>query len=298
MTAPHADNRAVAERLREAAALLKAQDASPYRSNAYRAAADAVERCPRDVGAIFAAEGVRGLDAIPKVGLGIASAIAEMVTHGRWSQLDRLRGGADAVALLQTVPGIGERLAREIHARLKVDTLEDLEVAAAEGRLAVLPAVGARRASAIRAVVAEMLGRVQSSCFASREPHAEPDAAVLLDVDREYRERAARRPILHTTRGPWHFTALFSNTALAHRLGRIHDWVVVYFYDADHVERSRTVVTEHRGSLAGRRVVRGREDECRSPLPRSPHAIDPDHASQPAPLDRPARSDPPAARAP
>ena len=43
----------------------------------------------------------------------------------------------------------------------------------------------------------------------------------------------------------------------------MRDWVVVYFYDGDHVERQRTVVTEPRGELAGERVVRGREAECR-----------------------------------
>jgi hypothetical protein len=43
----------------------------------------------------------------------------------------------------------------------------------------------------------------------------------------------------------------------------MRDWVVIYFYDGDHVERQRTVVTETRGSLVGRRVVRGREEECR-----------------------------------
>ena len=40
-------------------------------------------------------------------------------------------------------------------------------------------------------------------------------------------------PVLHTERGAWHFTALFSNTARAHELGRTRDWVVVYFR-ADH----------------------------------------------------------------
>ena len=35
-------------------------------------------------------------------------------------------------------------------------------------------------------------------------------------------------PILHTTRGARHYTALFSNTARAHRAGRTHDWVVIY----------------------------------------------------------------------
>lgn len=69
-------------------------------------------------------------------------------------------------------------------------------------------------------------------------------------------------PILHAQRGSWHFTALYSNSALAHRLDRTRDWVVIYFYDDDHVERQRTVVTESHGPLKGRRVVRGREPEC------------------------------------
>lgn len=99
---------------------------------------------------------------------------------------------------------------------------------------------------------------------------------VLLDVDREYREKAEdealptiapRRfnpegeswlPILHTERGPWRFTALFSNTARAHELGRTDDWVVLY-YERDGHEDQATVVTERQGELAGRRVVRGRE---------------------------------------
>ncbi len=102
-----------------------------------------------------------------------------------------------------------------------------------------------------------------------------PSIAMLLDVDREYRERAAagtlptiapRRfnpsgaawlPVLHTERDGWHFTALYSNTALAHQLHRTHDWVVLYFYDDQHVEGQHTVVTETHGALSGERVVRG-----------------------------------------
>jgi hypothetical protein len=101
-----------------------------------------------------------------------------------------------------------------------------------------------------------------------------------LDVDREYRQAAQagslptiapRRfnpgakswlPVLHTRRGDWQFTALFSNTARAHELGQVRDWVVLYCEDAQHAERQYTVVTSSRGPLAGRRVVRGREAEC------------------------------------
>ncbi len=275
------ENLRVAERLREASHLLHAQGASPYRVNAYRSAADSIAHLPHDVRKVYESEGVRGLDAIPRVGLGIASAVAEMLVSHRWSQLDRLRGATDVETLFQVVPGIGPALARRIHDKLHVDTLEALEIAANDGRLEAVPGVGARRAAALRAMLDDMLGRIHPPvpALAASLPE-EPPVAVLLDVEREYREKSAagglrfispRRfnpehdawlPILHTQRGAWHFTALYSNTALAHRMGRIRDWVVVYFYDGDEVERSRTVVTEHRGPLAGERVVRGRESEC------------------------------------
>ena len=68
-------------------------------------------------------------------------------------------------------------------------------------------------------------------------------------------------PILHTEREGFHFTALFSNTARAHDLGKTRDWVVVY-YDQDGHENQCTVVTEHQGPLRGKRVVRRHEREC------------------------------------
>jgi len=279
MHAMPAHNRRVADRLQEAAALLHAQGASPYRANAYRHAAESIGRLPRDLLEVYTAEGVKGLDAIPHVGLGIASAVAEMLTSGRWGQLDRLRGSIDPATLFRSVPGMGPELAKRIHEQLHIDSLEALEAAANDGRLDRVPGIGSRRVAAWRAYLAEALGRAGAR-LPAHEVADEPTAAELLDVDREYREKAARGelrtiaprrfdpeaqkwlPVLHARRGSWHFTALFSNTALAHQLGRTRDWVVVYFYDGDHVERQHTIVTEPRGELAGRRVVRGREGEC------------------------------------
>jgi len=274
-------NLQIAERLEEVAILLEQQDASPFRVAAYRHAADTVSGLDEDLGEILETRGVDGLVALPGIGDSIAAAVREMLRTGRWSQLDRLRGGAEPEALLRTVPGIGPGLAHRVHERLDIDTLEALETAAHDGRLATVPGFGRRRIRAVAAALATMLGRVGGRVRrAQTETGASPPVALILAVDEAYRDKAVaghlptvapRRfnpggkawlPILHTDRQGWHFTALFSNTARAHELGRTHDWVVIFFYDGDHREGQNTVVTEGRGRLAGRRVVRGREAEC------------------------------------
>jgi hypothetical protein len=275
------ENQCIAEQLREAADLLQAQGANPFRVNAYRRAAQTVARQERPVRELFEAQGRAGLDSLPGIGRGISGAIAEMLLTGTWSQLARLRGDAQPEQLFRAVPGIGPALARAIHETLQVDTLEALEAAAHDGRLQTVPGVGVRRAAAIRAALSSMLGR-RIARAARPASAAAPPVATILEIDREYREKAAAGklptiapkrfnpkgeawlPVLHTRRGGWHFTALYSNTATAHRLGRTRDWVVIYFYDGEHAEGQHTVVTETRGPLAGRRVVRGREAECRA----------------------------------
>jgi hypothetical protein len=280
---PWRDNAVVAERLREMAALLEAQGDNAFRVAAYRNAAGTVAGLRRDLREMFEREGVAGLDALPTIGPGIAAAIGEMLNTGRWSRLEQLRGTAGPEGLFRAVPGVGPQLAARLHDELGLHTLEALEIAAHDGRLERLPRVGARRAAAIRAALMPMLGRARSwrgsAPAAPDEPPAVP-VRLLLDVDREYRDAAAKDrlpkiapkrfnpdgqawlPVLHTDRDGWHFTALYSNTARAHELGRVRDWVVIYADDAQHHERQYTVVTAMGGALAGRRVVRGREPEC------------------------------------
>jgi hypothetical protein len=106
-----------------------------------------------------------------------------------------------------------------------------------------------------------------------------PSVELILGIDAEYRKKAAADqlkkiapkkfnlegrawlPIMSTEREGWRFTVLFSNTQRAHDLGKTNDWVVVY-YDDGSGERKCTVVTEFKGELSGKRVIRGREKEC------------------------------------
>jgi hypothetical protein len=269
-------NRQVAERLDEMARLLEEQGANRFRVAAYHHGAEAVRELVRPLPDLVAEGGLEALDAIPGIGPRLARIIHDLVTTGRSPMLERLRGESDPVALLATVPGLGPTLAERVHEQLGLGTLEALEAAAHDGRLGDVPEMGPRRLEAVRQSLAARLARTRL-----RPPlgPGEPPVAELLEVDREYRQGARKGtlpritprrfnpsgeawlPVLHTARGPREYTALFSNTALAHRLGRTHDWVVIY-HDGTGPEHQDTVVTAARGPLEGRRVVRGREGEC------------------------------------
>lgn len=287
-------NLKVARRFDEVASLLEEQAANPFRVRAYRRAAETLRRLERPVDEIFGKEGLAGLEAIPGIGESLARAIRDIVKTGRLPMLARLRGASDPEELLRTVPGIGRATADRLHHELGIGTLEDLEQAAHDGRLALLAGFGPKRVAAIIDTLDSRLGRVRRGGLPPRgraarvgAGGADRDAAAsgaptvgeILDVDREYREHAGagdlkriapRRfnpegeawlPILHAARGKRHYTALFSNTARAHELGKTGDWVVLY-YDGPGGERQCTVITSDRGLLKGKRIVRGREEEC------------------------------------
>jgi len=271
----------IAQRLREVAALLQEQDANPFRVQAYRHAADTVQRLDRPAAEIVRAGGMDGLRKLPGIGESLARSIRDLVATGRLPMLDRLRGETDHEAVLASVPGIGEAMAKRLHHDLGIDTLEDLEAAAHDGRLSEIEGIGPKKLAGIIDSLASRLGRVRgrAGALAAHGSPQEPSVAELLDVDGEYRGKAAhgslrtiapRRfnpsgeawlPVLHTQRGPRHYTALFSNTARAHQLGKTRDWVILYFDEGDG-ERQHTVITAQREPMKGRRIVRGREPEC------------------------------------
>ncbi len=287
-TPPHQFNDTAAERLREVATLLAHQNDNAYRAAAYRRAAGAVAALKTDVRDLLDAGGINALKEIPGVGQRIASGLAELARTGRWTYLERLRGSAEPQDAFRAIPGIGPVLAKRLHDTLHVETLEQLEAALHEKEAKPVVGLGSRRRAALRAVLNQVLARIR---LVRIGPSEEPSVDILLDVDREYRAKAmadqlrkiapkrfnpkgeAWLPILHTQRDEWHFTALFSNTARAHELDKIHDGVVIYFQSDDGGGAQRTVVTAMRGPLAGERVVRGRERECLAVYERDPSVV-------------------------
>ncbi len=273
-------NQDIADKLMEIATLLKEQGANPYRVSAYRNAASVISNLPEPVSDIVARNDFQGLVALPGIGEGIARSIYEYVALGHMSRLESLQGGHDPVALFETIPGIGPKLAHRIIEHLHIDSLEALEVAAHNQRLEKIPGFSASKVAMVQTWLAQVLGR-QRPRLQSQEAFTEPAVQLILQVDQQYRQKASAAelpmiapkrfnpdakawlPVMHVSKQGWHFTALFSNTARAHQLNRTQDWVVIYFYDDQHHESQHTVVTETHGALTGQRVVRGRETECR-----------------------------------
>jgi DNA polymerase (family 10) len=278
-------NSEIAGMLEQIADLLETQDANPFRVRAYRQGAHSVRESEKSIADLVRHGGRQALISLSGIGSGLAGTIEEYVQTGRSSQLDRLRGEVSPADLFKKVPGIGPELAGRIAAQLDIHTLEELERAAHDGSLEEVGGFGPKRIEAVQASLAGILSR--SAQRRSRQrvsgreaPEKELGVGILLDVDVEYRRKAeagqlrkiapkrfnpgneAWLPILHTERGAWNFTVLYSNTARAHDLNKVHDWVVIYF-DRDGQESQCTVVTETHGPLEGKRVIRGREAECR-----------------------------------
>ncbi len=281
-------NAQIADVLERIAALLETGDNNPFRVRAYREGAQTIRELDKPVAEMVRRDQMDDLKALPNIGGGLAAVIGEYVTSGKSNLLQDLEAKVSPGAVFTQVPGIGKELAERIAHQLDILTLEELEEAAHDGRLAAVEGFGPRRIEAVQTALAGMLSqsarrRQQQRTQDAKQPkqkEARPSVELLLKIDEEYRrlaeagklrkiaprrfnpQKEAWLPVLRTDREGWSFTALYSNTAQAHELGKTHDWVVIY-YKRDGKERQNTIVTETHGPLEGKRVVRGRALENR-----------------------------------
>ncbi|MBN2552842.1 MAG: hypothetical protein JXB06_08725 [Spirochaetales bacterium] len=280
------ENRDIARLLGRIADLLEARGADPHRVRAYRQARRNILDSGESLQSLYSASGEEGLRQIPGIGEGLSGVIAEYLASGRSALRDDLAAEVDSVHLFRQLPGINEKLAGRITRELDVHTLEELELAAHDGRLKEIKGFGPQRVQAVKEILAGRLSRSArreqeriDGGRSNREDN-QPSVSMLLEIDREYRGKAeagelrkiaprrfnpkgeAWLPIMETERQGWSFTVLYSNTGRAHELKKTRDWVVIY-YRRDGREGQCTVITAGQGRLKGERVVRGREPECR-----------------------------------
>lgn len=271
-------NDEIASVLEQIADLLEIREENYYRIRAYREAGQTLRSLAQPAAEILRHQGRTGLEKLPHIGQHLSLSIEELLQTGELSLLKQLLAEISPEDVFKLIPGIGDVLARRVQQELDIKTLEELELAAHTGQLEAVHGFGSGRTKLVRDTLETILNHSSRQRMRINRWHemrsATPPVALILDIDAIYRRLAAagqlpmiapRRfnptgkrwlPVMHQEQGGWWFSVLYSNTALAHDLGKTHDWVVIY-YERQGQQGQCTVVTETRGEQRGQRVVRG-----------------------------------------
>ncbi|HEY1952036.1 MAG TPA: DNA polymerase/3'-5' exonuclease PolX [Gemmatimonadaceae bacterium] len=169
------DSRSAAHVLSQIGALLEVKGEQKFKARAYKGAARSLIALDTDDLAPLVRSGE--LADTPGIGPATLSVVRELVETGESSYLNQLRQGMPEGFLdLLRVPGLNLAKVQLIHDELGVQTLEDLEEVAQNGRLADLPKFGAKTAEKILRGI-EVLRR---NAHLQRFPAAAIESQVLL----------------------------------------------------------------------------------------------------------------------
>lgn len=134
------DKAGIVRILDEMGTLLELQGANPFKSRAFQNAARAVEGITSDLGELIASGElleVRG------VGKAISVIIKDLHATGASAEYRELRKSfPDGVVQMLSIPGLGPKKVKAIYEKLKISSLEDLEKAIREDRVAELDGFG------------------------------------------------------------------------------------------------------------------------------------------------------------
>src|SRR5215471_3363155 len=137
----------VAEVLVNIATLLELKGENPFKSRAYTNAARALEGVAEPLDKLVAEN---RLADIKGIGESIQKKIVELVNTGKLAYYDELKAETPPglVAMLD-IPGLGPKKIKAIHDELGIETVEALEAASKDGKIANLKGFGAKTAQNI-----------------------------------------------------------------------------------------------------------------------------------------------------
>lgn len=148
------DNPEIARIFEEVADVLEIQNENPFRIRAYRNAVRTVESLTTPLRKWV--DEKRPLTDLPGIGKEMANHIQEMVETGTLGFRDELLAEVPRSLIeLMRLPGLGPKKARKVYDELKIGSVDELEAAAKEGRIASLPGFGARSQEKILAGIQE-----------------------------------------------------------------------------------------------------------------------------------------------
>jgi len=190
------DNPEIARVLEEVADILEIQNANQFRVRAYRNAVRTVETQTTPLRRWV--EERRQLTDLPGIGKEMAGHIREMVETGTLGFRDELLAEVPRSLIdLMRVPAVGPKKAKKLWDELKIGSVDELEAAAREGRIAAVAGFGAKTQEKILAGIGEWRQHSSRMLLIDAERFVEPLLAYLreapeterLEVAGSYRRR-------------------------------------------------------------------------------------------------------------
>jgi DNA polymerase (family 10) len=136
------DKRTVAAALREIASFLEIEGANQFKIRAFENAARSIEGLDQDLDILVESGEIA---TIPGIGKATAAILSDLVQKGSSDYLDDLRAKYPPGLLqLLRIPGLSARKAGLLHDSLGIDSLDALETACRDGRVAKLKGFGAK----------------------------------------------------------------------------------------------------------------------------------------------------------
>ncbi|HET6314759.1 MAG TPA: DNA polymerase/3'-5' exonuclease PolX [Chloroflexia bacterium] len=141
----------------EIAAMVELKGESPFKSRAYRTAADTFANLGEDVKQVWR-EG--RLDDLPGVGKAISEKVDELMRTGKLRFYDRLTAEIPpALIAITEIPHVGAKTAMLLYKTLGIQGIADLEKALDDGRILQVPGIGQKSVETIRQGIATIQRR-------------------------------------------------------------------------------------------------------------------------------------------
>ncbi len=144
------DNDSIAATAERTAALL---DAEGNNSRLWRRAAQAIRNSNRALAEVIEEDGIEGVHQLG-IDYEVGGLLKDLLRTGRLPLLEKLESRSACGTVLQSIPGIGPKLAKELKDVLGVESLEGLARAAQDGQLSSVCGFGPRRTRLIASVLA------------------------------------------------------------------------------------------------------------------------------------------------
>lgn len=135
-------NKEIARILKRIAGILELKGESPFKIQAYRKGASAVEQLNVEVSVLLKEQKLKDVSGI---GDALVKKITEMVETGQLQFYKKLATDfPEPILLFMDIPGVGPKTAHKLFSELNVNTIEELENAITSGRLANISHLGAK----------------------------------------------------------------------------------------------------------------------------------------------------------